>query len=278
MKKLIKIFFGWGAEVMDETLLRFCGLAVEIERVDKQEDADVVIVNSRRSISQYDPRRAYAVVVTGQIKRENETGSNLPDNIKIFDVSSIIHIWPFLKEVADRLPETIGAKDEVAALPEQDVAVNSLLTDAKKILVIDDTVRHQESAKRLLAGHHLTVASDYEEAMKLMAKGEFEVVLSDLYMPMSQTASLGTSAYKPWELVPYGLLLSIEAAKCGAKFVAVATDLNHHADPIAAAFDHFSRQSFSVEGAKVAFMHAPMIQLDGELVKDWQAVLLQLTS
>jgi len=64
----------------------------------------------------------------------------------------------------------------------------------------------------------------------------------------------------------------IEAARQGAKQVAVVTDLNHHTDPFSAAFDHFSRFPIQIEDAKVLMLHA---RITGE-GKDWSNALDRL--
>lgn len=80
------------------------------------------------------------------------------------------------------------------------------------------------------------------------------------------------SKFKLGELVPYGMLLMVEAAHQGATQVAVVTDLSHHNDPFSAAFDYFSGFSVKIDNAKVVMMHAPM--KDG--TKDWAQALAQL--
>ena len=107
--------------------------------------------------------------------------------------------------------------------------------------------------------------------MQILGSEKFDIVLTDLQMPMS-SRTLGPSAFKLGQLVPYGILLMVEAAHQGAKHVAVVTDLNHHADWVSAAFDHFS-YPVQIEGAKVLMMHAPM---DSDGSKDWAAALARL--
>ena len=144
-----------------------------------------------------------------------------------------------------------------------------LLPDAMLVLVIDDTPKNIMSAEKAFAGHHLVTATDYDEAMKILGSEKFDVVLTDLHLPMS-SQTLGGEAFKLGELVPYGLLLMIEAARQGANAVAVVTDLSHHADPFSAAFDHFSQHPVKIDGARVMMLHAPLHE-DGS--KDWAKAL-----
>jgi CheY-like chemotaxis protein len=143
---------------------------------------------------------------------------------------------------------------------------------AKSVLVIDDTPSHQKSALVLLAECDLTVATDYDEAMDLLKTNKYDAVLTDMEMP----ASTKLSWYQLGKMVPYGLLIATEAARVGTKHVAVVTNLNHHTDPFAAAFDHFSHHDYVVNGSVVKYMHAPMTQIDGKSVKDWKRALEDL--
>lgn len=188
-----------------------------------------------------------------------------------------------------------------------------------KILVVDDKAIHQESARRTLAdkGHDLTIATSFDEAMKLMdgcddVKFEqmmeelnwggsreqreqvreqcalsfpYEVVLSDMLMPMSKE-NLAPGVYKPGAEVPYGFVIALRAALRGAQYVAMATDLSHHHDAMSAALDFitFRRTSkyaphrdvvpqFVINGAKCMFMSAPLCEDGG---KNWDEILCKL--
>ena len=141
---------------------------------------------------------------------------------------------------------------------------------ALHILVIDDMPENIASAKSCLAGHHLTTVTGYQEAMDVLGREKFDVVLTDLYLPMSLQTMW--DEFRLGELVPYGILLMVEAARQGAKHVAVVTDLSHHDDPFSAAFDHYSQFPVKIENAKVVMMHAPM--RDG--AKDWKTALDRL--
>lgn len=100
----------------------------------------------------------------------------------------------------------------------------------------------------------------------------FEAVLVDMMMPMSRR-TLISEAYKPGEQVPYGFILALRAALCGAKFVAMVTDTNHHRGAMSAALDHLGgayycsgfKPNFAINGARVVFVHAPFVE---DVVKD----------
>lgn len=140
--------------------------------------------------------------------------------------------------------------------------------DALRVLVIDDTPKHIVSAESGLAEHRLTTATGYEQAMQILGNEKFDVVLTDLEMPMSSN-QLASHVFKLGELVPYGVLIAIEAAHRGAKFVAVVTDGGHHHGPFQAAIDYFRTFPVKIEKAKMVMMHAPM--KDG--AKDWATAL-----
>lgn len=152
-----------------------------------------------------------------------------------------------------------------------------------KILVVEDNEIHRASAVETLAGHEVTIVKTFDEAMDLMSvEGfPFEAVLTDLMMPMSKKKLL-PEFYNPKEQVPYGFVIMLCAAQCGARFVAMVTDTNHHKGAMSAAIDnlddHYSwahRPRLVINGAKVLISHQS--QHDGQ-VKDWGKVLAELTA
>lgn len=119
----------------------------------------------------------------------------------------------------------------------------------------------------------------YREAeQKYVIPFPFEVVLTDMMMPMSY-AKLAPTACNVRGEVPYGFILALRAVMCGAKFVAMVTDSNHHDGPMTAALDLIGEpyyggyeannpgelNVFNVNGAKVVFVHSPFIE---RVVKD----------
>jgi len=230
-------------------------------------EADLVIFDELRTIEKdYSDSRTYAL-----LDKFGDRPKNLPANVT--DVLSATNMVVELMNLIVKVWLTLKLLD----VPKAEVVMSEvpLRPDALRILVIEDTPKHQASARISLTGHKLTIATGYEEAMRILGNEKFDVVLTDLQMPMS-SRTLSSTAFRLGELVPYGIMLMIEAAHQGAKRVAVVTDLNHHTDWVSAAFDHFS-YSVKIEGAKVLMMHAPMKQDEsGEWVKDWVEALNRL--
>jgi CheY-like chemotaxis protein len=105
---------------------------------------------------------------------------------------------------------------------------------------------------------------------QVTTKPNFEVVLTDMNMPMSRQ-TLARGVFKREE-VPYGFILALRAATIGAKYIAMVTDTNHHQGAISAALDHLgasyysgNEKPFEINGAKVLFLHAPFVK---DVVKD----------
>ncbi|TSC60379.1 MAG: hypothetical protein LiPW15_257 [Parcubacteria group bacterium LiPW_15] len=121
-----------------------------------------------------------------------------------------------------------------------------------------------------------------ESETKSVIPFEFEVVLTDMMMPVSMK-TIGPGVYRPGEEVPYGFVIALKAASLGAKFVAMVTDGNHHEDAMIAAIEclnpsYFANgeiSSFTINGAKAVFVQAPLC---GDRRKDWGKVLADLIS
>jgi CheY-like chemotaxis protein len=236
----------------------------QVTFVEKMSEADLVIFTEVHDIErEYNKEKSYAFLEVSP----SHNKPTLPENCATLQPTELLlGLIQMIQDISKKLmliAEVLLVSDEVGT--------TEVLPNAKRILVIEDTPKHQVSAKAGLAGHKLTVVTGYEEAMEILGKEKFDVVLTDLQMPMS-SRTLGPDAFKLGQLVPYGLLLRDEAAHQGAKYVAVVTDLNHHADWVSAAFDHFS-YPMQIEGARVMMMHAPM-NPDGS--KDWATALNKL--
>lgn len=253
----VKVFIRFDSEV-ESAIKRAVGL-VEVEFVERPVEANLIIVDSHNRVGEfYSADKYFGILSLEKIEK------TLPENVRVFPISTfVVDCLNFISEIAEKIK---GAEAEKTEDEEK------FLPNAKKILVIEDTAKHQKSAQALLKGHYLTIATGYDEAMEIMGKEKFEVVLSDLYLPMSPK-TLSEKAFEIGKPTNYGILLVLEAARRGTKLIAVATDLGHHDDPFAAAFDHFSKFAWNIDGAKVKLLHAPMIQMDGESVKDWAKVL-----
>lgn len=211
-----------------------------------------------------------------------------------------------------------------------------------KILIVEDTEKHIDSARETLTEHELTIARTFDEAMKLLVRPvdqvrmqqllvdagfpeeppvpkdrddkdgwgrynaytearwdatknallpcNFDVVLTDMLLPPSFEGSLRRQFWDADRLVPYGFVIALRAADVGVRFVALATDVNHHYDPMSAAIDRielierepvghpkFYLPNFTINGARVMFIHSPMRKSDQYQSKDWGWVFRDLT-
>ena len=155
-----------------------------------------------------------------------------------------------------------------------------------KILVIDDTLVHRMAAQQTLAGNDLTVASSYDESVKLLDRERYEAVLTDLLMPAGREAQGPHGDPFVGQLMPVGFALALHAVLRGAKYVAVVSATNHHDHPASAMLDRLdraywhdaqSRPRFVVNGAAVGFFHHPAVTVEGQGEgKDWGKVLRAL--
>jgi len=230
--------------------------------VETVDEADLVIFTNIRDIEQgYSKEKSYAYLELS----DGPKGLQLPGNCATLNQHNLLL---GLVEAIDNARKKLAPIVEVVSTPAEEVA--RLRPDALRILVIDDTPENITSAKKGLAGNRLTTVTGYEDAMNVLGSEKFDVVLTDLHLPMS-SKTMGNK-FKLGELVPYGILLMIEAAHRGAKHVAVVTDLSHHDDPFSAAFDHYSQFSVKIENAKATMMHSSMINGG----KDWAEALTQL--
>ena len=233
-----------------------------VQFVETHQEADLILFDNVRDVEkEFSKEKAYAYFLLNP----REETPEMPSNVTIIHQASLVQLLELISEVLKKLRPITSC--EIAT----EEPVVELLPDAKRILVIDDTPKHIASAKKVLAGHRLTTATSYEEAMEVLNNEKFDVVLTDLHLPMS-SKTMGNK-FKLGELVPYGILLMLEASRQGAKLVAVVTDLSHHDDPFSAAFDHYSSFLFSIESAKVRMLHSNMV--DG--AKDWADALKRIT-
>ena len=121
-----------------------------------------------------------------------------------------------------------------------------------KILVVDDSERHQESARRLLGEKHdVTIVSNPDEAVEklrteyydrekqayLRRPFPYDAVLLDLLMPATKAAMGDKGMHFVGQLMPYGYSLALFAIQQGAPRVGILTEMNHHEHPMSAALD-----------------------------------------
>lgn len=252
---MVKIYIAGDTPVI-QAMKRVTNL-VNVKIVKTTAEADLIVAENLKNIEpSFSKNKHYAIITVNDIQAT-------PENIVVFKPFKLSDYYKFIFEISEKKDNDNVAEEEIA--PNMDIP---LLPDAKRILVIDDKPENIISAKKLLAGHKLTVAEGYEIAMKILGTKKFDIVMTDLYMPMS-SHMLSDKFFRIGELVPYGFLLMLEAALRGAKEVAIVTNLDHHNDPFAAAFEHFSKFIFKIENAKVKIIRAKI----RNKAKDWQEAL-----
>jgi len=171
------------------------------------------------------------------------------------------------------------------------------------ILVVEDNQKHIDSAKVTLADHRVAIVRSFTEAMallKLRHDKNLEKSLRDEYMAAGYSyneadmrarfqCGVPTKAFDvvltdmlltPLEQVPYGLIIALQAARNGARFVAMVSDQYHHNRTMLRALDNLGlyvkgvKPNFEINGARVMFCYSPFY---GDYQKDWGAVLQDLT-
>lgn len=145
-----------------------------------------------------------------------------------------------------------------------------------KILVIDDTQKHLDSALLTLEGHDITLCSSYDEAIGwleikydnevIMGKCEqyklegmehynayckakeeigplpyWDAVLCDLFMPAGRDALGGGGWNYIGQEMAVGWSLALVAARRGAKYAGVLTATDHHNHPASAMLDRIDQ-------------------------------------
>jgi len=167
------------------------------------------------------------------------------------------------------------------------------------ILVIDDNTSHQQAAREQLAEHNLTIVGGFPEAMRILGshqrvlqgdqdykyEGDFDVVLTDMEMPVERLKGLDRDAVKDVS-APYGLVLALRAAQVGVKYIAMITDTNHHQgamsnalDMITGAYWEHGGGVFQVNESRVLFAHAETKRnVENVYVKQWHEALARLLS
>lgn len=157
-----------------------------------------------------------------------------------------------------------------------------------RILVIDDTVAHQDAAREQLRGHELTVVGTYDDGERLLQEESFDVVLTDLLMPASERTQGPDGRKFVGQEMPVGIFLALLAATRGARYVGLLTATNHHAHPASACLDAFQGRGangqvmpgkFSIGSATVSLANSGFGPYsDGKTdAKRWGAFLAYLT-
>ena len=108
------------------------------------------------------------------------------------------------------------------------------------MLVVEDTPEHIERARALQGDYNITVVGTYKGAVKAIARGEYDVILTDLFIPWHTEAvdplnpnnpEMRLEAVTPRAL---GYPLAMVALAAGVHYVGIVTDANHHTGVMAA--------------------------------------------
>ena len=169
-----------------------------------------------------------------------------------------------------------------------------------KILVIDDSKSNLDAAVEQLGNEHevitaqtLKVAAkflcqigrdfEYGEALRFnQGKPEFDVILTDLYMPVSLDG-IGDpdkrAMYKNTEQ-PYGLTFALTAIRRGIKYIGLNSMASHHDGPILHAIDMIGfcdNEKMMID--KSVFICGCFCDHEndsGEYIKNWKELLEEL--
>jgi len=152
-----------------------------------------------------------------------------------------------------------------------------------KILVVDDTQSNLEEAKIQLSEHKLTLANTFTEAMSLIKTTTFDVVLTDLMMPVENVNMMAHPDIFSNQLMPYGLLIALYViGNTDTKVAIVSMDGDRHNHPIVSAADNIM---YNNDGDFVEYPNLPktsfymgtrgrsIVERDGRWVKGWSGPL-----
>jgi CheY-like chemotaxis protein len=157
------------------------------------------------------------------------------------------------------------------------------MNSGMKILVVDDSPIHREAARQTLgAGHDLTVVGKHDDAVRCLSVNTeryWDAVLSDLLMPAGKRVQGGLGLEFVGTDMPIGWARAVDAALNGAQYVAVVTDMNHHAHPASALLDSMNSKLFKINQATALFTnYCPKVNIGSsqEDGKDWGKILSYL--
>ena len=144
-----------------------------------------------------------------------------------------------------------------------------------KILLVDDNKKHRTAGLTdlMALGHEVIVLRDYSDVRMVVRQERFDVALLDLLMPAEGMTLGGEGLSHLGQPLAVGYPLAVLLAAEGVRYVAVATDTNHHNHPASALMDWMSGTEFNVNGNRVRFMHSPVKNVDDVWVKDWPKIL-----
>lgn len=144
-----------------------------------------------------------------------------------------------------------------------------------KILLVDDSRKHRDAGVTDLTalGHEVVTLKNYADVRDVVREQKFDAALIDLLMPSEPMTLGGEGLEHLGEPFAVGYPLAVYLATKDIRYVAVATDTNHHNHPASAIMDWLSGESISINGCSVTLMHSPMKTVGEKQVKDWPSVL-----
>jgi CheY-like chemotaxis protein len=150
-------------------------------------------------------------------------------------------------------------------------------TKKLEVLVVEDAPHHQKAARQLLSDYNVDIVSTFDDAVdKLRNYGtrkSYDVVITDGFYPQGR----GDMQYDKTtgkDIHFFGYALTMLAVNEGVPYVALVSDANHHAHPLAYTMDLVPRDPVTMNNSKVLFLnscraeHSDMklyLTLDGSL-------------
>ena len=122
------------------------------------------------------------------------------------------------------------------------------------ILIIEDTLRHQEAARVQLSEVEVEIVN-YDKAYRLLKKarpGTFSAIISDLHFKIEEERGVADAPFDPCyprnmeaigTEIPFGLAFVLKAVELQTPVV-LYSDTNHHEDLTAGLMDIFGYNGF----------------------------------
>ncbi|MBP7831713.1 MAG: response regulator [Candidatus Pacebacteria bacterium] len=106
------------------------------------------------------------------------------------------------------------------------------------ILVVDDNKSNLQNAENQFKNKNVNLITChlFSAAAVMIKNKKFDIVLTDMMLP-GEAEGISSDNPQIGKDTPYGLVLSIAAKNAGVPYVAIVTDINHHAGPIPWAID-----------------------------------------
>ncbi|NTU67106.1 MAG: hypothetical protein HGB08_04260 [Candidatus Moranbacteria bacterium] len=127
-----------------------------------------------------------------------------------------------------------------------------------KILVVDDRLANQESARKTLSGHELIIGGTYASGwshFRRRCNKKFDAVLTDLLLPEDLPSD---------EIFPYGIPLALEALTLGVPLIAIVTFGDHHTEDPRVGMLNGMKNGKIGESVFMTSVDSPLAALDGE--------------